>query len=155
MHVNNEIGTIHPIKSIGDICKKNGVFFHTDASQSLGKIKFDINYLNIDFASFSSHKIYGPQGIGALFIRKKNKVKLTPLFSGGGQENGLRSGTLPTALCVGFGYAIELAEKERVKNMKKIKNLKKIFLNLLQKNKVDFILNGKDVIENNINITFP
>ena len=155
MHVNNVIGTIHPIKSIGDICKKNGVFFHTDASQSLGKIKFDINYLNIDFASFSSHKIYGPQGIGALFIRKKNKVKLTPLFSGGGQENGLRSGTLPTALCVGFGYAIELAEKERVKNMKKIKNLKKIFLNLLQKNKVDFILNGKDVIENNINITFP
>ena len=155
MHVNNEIGTIHPIKSIGDICKKNGVFFHTDASQSLGKIKFDINYLNIDFASFSSHKIYGPQGIGALFIRKKNKVKLTPLFSGGGQENGLRSGTLPTALCVGFGYAIELAEKERVKNMKKIKNLKKIFLNLLQKNKVDFILNGIDVIENNINITFP
>ena len=155
MHDNNEIGTIHPIKSIGDICKKNGVFFHTDASQSLGKIKFDINYLNIDFASFSSHKIYGPQGIGALFIRKKNKVKLTPLFSGGGQENGLRSGTLPTALCVGFGYAIELAEKERVKNMKKIKNLKKIFLNLLQKNKVDFILNGKDVIENNINITFP
>ena len=155
MHVNNEIGTIHPIKSIGDICKKNGVFCHTDASQSLGKIKFDINYLNIDFASFSSHKIYGPQGIGALFIRKKNKVKLTPLFSGGGQENGLRSGTLPTALCVGFGYAIELAEKERVKNMKKIKNLKKIFLNLLQKNKVDFILNGKDVIENNINITFP
>tara|TARA_B100000686_G_scaffold354920_1_gene468191 strand:+ start:769 stop:1905 length:1137 start_codon:yes stop_codon:yes gene_type:complete len=155
MHVNNEIGTIHPIKKIGEICKKKGVFFHTDASQSLGKIKFDINYLNLDFASFSSHKIHGPQGIGALFIKKRKDVKLTPLISGGGQENGLRSGTLPTHLCIGFGKAVELIEKERIMTMKKIKNLKKLFLNTLKKNNINFIINGKDSIDNNINITFP
>ena len=155
MHVNNEIGTIHPIKEIGEICKKKRIFFHTDASQSLGKIKFDVNYLNLDFASFSSHKIYGPQGIGGLFIKKRKDIKITPLLSGGGQENGLRSGTLPTALSVGFGHAVELAEKERIKNMKKIKNLKRIFLNKIKKNNVKFILNGKDSVDNNINITFP
>ena len=155
MHVNNEIGTIHPIKKIGEICKKKGVFFHSDASQSLGKVKFDVNYLNLDFASFSSHKIYGPQGIGGLFVRKRKDFKITPLLSGGGQENGLRSGTLPTALCVGFGYAVELVEKERIKSMKKISKLKKIFLNKLKKNNIQFILNGKDSVENNINITFP
>ena len=137
------------------ICKKKGVFFHTDASQSLGKIKFDINYLNLDFASFSSHKIHGPQGIGALFIKKRKDVKLTPLISGGGQENGLRSGTLPTHLCIGFGKAVELIEKERIMTMKKIKNLKKLFLNTLKKNNINFIINGKDSIDNNINITFP
>ena len=155
MHVNNEIGTIHPIKKIGEICKKKGVFFHTDASQSLGKIKFDINYLNLDFASLSSHKIHGPQGIGALFIKKRKDVKLTPLISGGGQENGLRSGTLPTHLCIGFGKAVELIEKERIMTMKKIKNLKKLFLNTLKKNNINFIINGKDSVDNNINITFP
>ena len=155
MHVNNEIGTIHPIKEIGEICKKKRIFFHTDASQSLGKIKLDVNYLNLDFASFSSHKIYGPQGIGGLFIKKRKDIKITPLLSGGGQENGLRSGTLPTALSVGFGHAVELAEKERIKNMKKIKNLKRIFLNKIKKNNVKFILNGKDSVDNNINITFP
>ena len=155
MCVNNEIGTIHPIKKIGEICKKEKIFFHTDASQALGKIEFDINYLNVDSASFSSHKIYGPQGVGVLFIKKRNDIKLIPLLSGGGQENGLRSGTLPTALCVGFGYATELVVKERVKNMKKIKNLKNTFLNILKKNEVKFILNGKNTIDNNINITFP
>ena len=155
MHVNNEIGTIHPLKRIGEICKKKKFLFPTDAAQSLGKLKFDVNYLNVDFASFSSHKIYGPQGIGGLFIRKKNNFKITPLLSGGGQENGLRSGTIPTVLCVGFGQAVELIERERNKNMKKIKELKKIFLDKLVKNKIDFFLNGKNSVDNNINITFP
>ena len=155
MHVNNEIGTIHPIKKIGEICKKRGIFFHTDASQSLGKIKFDVNYLNLDFASFSSHKIHGPQGIGCLFIKKRNDMKLTPLLSGGGQENGLRSGTLPTALCIGFGYAVELIENERLKSEKKIKNLRNIFFKVLEKNKVNYILNGRNTVDHNINITFP
>ena len=155
MHVNNEIGTIHPIKEIGEICRKKGIFFHTDGSQSLGKIKLDVNYLNLDFASFSSHKIHGPQGIGCLFIKKRKDIKITPLLSGGGQENGLRSGTLPTALSVGFGHAVELAEKERIKNMRKIKNLKRIFLNKIKKSNIKFILNGKNSVDNNINITFP
>ena len=150
MHVNNEIGTIHPIKKIGEICKKKGIFFHTDASQSLGKVKIDVNYLNLDFASFSSHKIHGPQGIGCLFIKKR---KVTPLFSGGGQENGLRSGTLPTALCVGFGQAVELIENERIKTTKKIKNLKNIFLKILEKKKINYILNGRNTVDHNINIT--
>ena len=153
MHVNNEIGTIHPIKKIGEICKKKGIFFHTDASQSLGKVKIDVNYLNLDFASFSSHKIHGPQGVGCLFIKKRKDVKLTPLFSGGGQENGLRSGTLPTALCIGFGYAVELIENERIKTAKKIKNLKNIFLKILEKKKINYILNGRNTVDHNINIT--
>ena len=153
MHVNNEIGTIHPIKKIGKICKKKGIFFHTDASQSLGKVKIDVNYLNLDFASFSSHKIHGPQGVGCLFIKKRKDVKLTPLFSGGGQENGLRSGTLPTALCVGFGQAVELIENERIKTTKKIKNLKNIFLKILEKKKINYILNGRNTVNHNINIT--
>ena len=153
MHVNNEIGTIHPIKKIGEICKKKGIFFHTDASQSLGKVKIDVNYLNLDFASFSSHKIHGPQGVGCLFIKKRKDVKLTPLFSGGGQENGLRSGTLPTALCVGFGQAVELIENERIKMTKKIKNLKNIFLKILEKKKINYILNGRNTVDHNINIT--
>ena len=155
MHVNNEIGTIHPIKKIGEICKKKGIFFHTDASQSLGKVKIDVNYLNLDFASFSSHKIHGPQGVGCLFIKKRKDVKLTPLFSGGGQENGLRSGTLPTALCVGFGQAVELIENERIKTTKKIKNLKNIFLKTLEKKKINYILNGRNTVDHNINITLP
>ena len=154
MHVNNEIGTIHPIKKIGEICKKKRIFFHTDASQSLGKVKIDVNYLNLDFASFSSHKIHGPQGVGCLFIKKRKDVKLTPLFSGGGQENGLRSGTLPTALCVGFGQAVELIENERIKTTKKIKNLKNIFLKILEKKKINYILNGRNTVDHNINITF-
>ena len=153
MHVNNEIGTIHPIKKIGEICKKKGIFFHTDASQSLGKVKIDVNYLNLDFASFSSHKIHGPQGVGCLFIKKRKDVKLTPLFSGGGQENGLRSGTLPTALCVGFGQAVELIENERIKTTKKIKNLKNIFLKILEKKNINYILNGRNTVDHNINIT--
>ena len=153
MHVNNEIGTINPIKKIGEICKKKGIFFHTDASQSLGKVKIDVNYLNLDFASFSSHKIHGPQGVGCLFIKKRKDVKLTPLFSGGGQENGLRSGTLPTALCVGFGQAVELIENERIKTTKKIKNLKNIFLKILEKKKINYILNGRNTVDHNINIT--
>jgi len=153
MHVNNEIGTIHPIKKIGEICKRKGIFFHTDATQSLGKVKIDVNYLNLDFASFSSHKIHGPQGVGCLFIKKRKDVKLTPLFSGGGQENGLRSGTLPTALCIGFGYAVELIENERIKTAKKIKNLKNIFLKILEKKKINYILNGRNTVDHNINIT--
>ena len=139
----------------GEICKRKGIFFHTDATQSLGKVKIDVNYLNLDFASFSSHKIHGPQGVGCLFIKKRKDVKLTPLFSGGGQENGLRSGTLPTALCVGFGHAIELIENERIKTTKKIKNLKNIFLKILEKKKINYILNGRNTVDHNINITLP
>ena len=157
MAVNNEIGTIHPLKEIGRICKNKKIFFHTDATQALGKIDFNVNSFNIDLASFSSHKIHGPSGIGALYIRKRSDLKILPLFSGGGQERGLRSGTLPTSLCVGFGHATELAINEKKKNINKIRNLKKIFLEILKKEKINFFLNGniQQSVDNNINITFP
>lgn len=100
MFINNEIGVIQPIKEIGKLCRENGIFFHTDAAQAVGKIPVDVNDLNIDLLSISGHKIYGPKGIGALYIRKKPRVRLHPIINGGGQERGLRSGTLSTAVII-------------------------------------------------------
>ncbi|KAL7461100.1 hypothetical protein ACHAXS_001533 [Conticribra weissflogii] len=112
MAVNNEIGTRQPVEDIGALCRKKKILFHTDAAQMLGKLPIDVNAMNIDLMSLSSHKIYGPKGIGALYIRRRPRVRIEPLFSGGGQERGLRSGTLPHTLCAGFGAACALAEKE-------------------------------------------
>lgn len=113
MAVNNEIGTRQPIEDIGRLCKQHKVFFHTDAAQMLGKLPIDVQAMNIDLMSLSSHKIYGPKGVGALYVRRsKPRVRLNPLFSGGGQERGLRSGTLPHSLCVGFGAACAIAKQE-------------------------------------------
>ena len=112
MAVNNEIGTRQPIEEIGALCRKKKILFHTDAAQMLGKLPIDVNAMNIDLMSLSSHKIYGPKGVGALYVRRRPRVRLDPLFSGGGQERGLRSGTLPHTLCAGFGAACELAHKE-------------------------------------------
>jgi cysteine desulfurase len=113
MAVNNEIGTLQPLGEIGELCKQKNIIFHTDASQMLGKLPIDVNKLKIDLMSMSGHKVYGPKGIGALFVRRRNpRVRLEPLFSGGGQERGLRSGTLPHTLCAGFGAACEIAGQE-------------------------------------------
>ncbi|CAO5681251.1 MAG: Cysteine desulfurase IscS [Holosporales bacterium] len=109
MAVNNEIGVIQPLKEIGAICREKNVFFHTDAAQAFGKIPLNVEEMNIDLLSISGHKIYGPKGIGALYIRRKPRVRLKALFHGGGQERGLRSGTLPTPLCVGLGEAAKIA----------------------------------------------
>ncbi len=94
MTVNNEIGVIQPIKEIGKLCRSRGVYFHTDAAQALGKIKLDVNEMNIDLMSMSGHKIYGPKGVGAIYIRRKPRVKMDAQIHGGGQERGYRSGTL-------------------------------------------------------------
>jgi len=110
--VNNEIGTLQPLKEIGKLCRDNNIFFHTDAAQMLGKIPIHVNEMNIDLMSMSGHKVYGPKGVGALYVRRRPRVRLESLFSGGGQERGLRSGTLPHALCVGMGAACALAQKE-------------------------------------------
>jgi len=112
MAVNNEIGTLQPLRDIGELCRSKKIFFHTDAAQMLGKMPIDVDDLRIDLMSLSGHKVYGPKGVGALYVRRRPRVRLEPLFSGGGQERGLRSGTLPHHLCVGMGAACHLASRE-------------------------------------------
>jgi len=123
MAVNNEIGVVQPIAEIGALCREKKVFFHTDAAQAAGKIPIDVNSMNIDLLSLSGHKLYGPKGVGALYVRRKPRVKLEPIISGGGQERGLRSGTLPAPLAVGIGAACELAKKEMEFDKARIKSL--------------------------------
>ncbi|MCG8509289.1 MAG: IscS subfamily cysteine desulfurase [Rhodospirillales bacterium] len=112
MAANNEIGVLQPIAEIGRICRERDVFFHTDAAQAVGKVPVDVGCMNIDLLSISGHKIYAPMGVGALFVRRRPRVRISPLLSGGGQERGMRSGTLPTPLCVGLGRACEIAAEE-------------------------------------------
>ncbi|CAK7271651.1 cysteine desulfurase [Sporothrix epigloea] len=129
MAVNNEIGVIQPLAEIGRLCRKNKVFFHTDGAQAVGKIALDVNAMNIDLMSISSHKIYGPMGIGACYVRRRPRVRLDPIISGGGQERGLRSGTLAPALVVGFGEACRIAYEEYKYDSKRIKYLSDRLLN--------------------------
>jgi cysteine desulfurase len=113
MAANNEIGTLQPIREIGQLCKKKGVLFHTDAVQAVGKVPVDVEEMGIDLLSLSAHKIYGPKGIGALYVRRKDpRVRLDPIIDGGGHERGMRSGTLPVTNIVGLGLACELCRKE-------------------------------------------
>jgi cysteine desulfurase len=112
MAVNNEIGVIQPLQEIGKLCRSKKIFFHTDGAQAIGKIPMDVDEMNIDLMSMSSHKIYGPKGIGACYVRRRPRVRLDPLISGGGQERGLRSGTLAPALVVGFGEAARIAKED-------------------------------------------
>ena len=113
MTVNNETGVIQPIREIGAIARKHrGVYMHTDAAQAIGKIPVNVNEMNVDLMSISGHKIYGPKGIGAAYVRRRPRVRLEPIISGGGQERGLRSGTLATHLVVGLGEAARIAKME-------------------------------------------
>ncbi|KAI5926962.1 cysteine desulfurase [Camillea tinctor] len=123
MAVNNEIGVIQPLEEIGKLCRQKKVFFHTDAAQAVGKIPLDVNAMQIDLMSISSHKIYGPKGIGACYVRRRPRVRLDPIISGGGQERGLRSGTLAPPLVVGFGEACRIAKEEMQYDSKRIKTL--------------------------------
>jgi len=113
MAANNEIGTLQPIKDIGKLCKEKGVLFHSDAVQAVGKVPVDVEDMNVDLLSLTAHKIYGPKGVGALYVRRRSpRVRLEPLLDGGGHERGLRSGTLPVPLVVGFGVACDLCREE-------------------------------------------
>ena len=112
MAAHNEIGVMQPLAEIGALCRARGVLFHTDAAQAVGKIPLDVEAMHIDLMSISGHKLYGPKGIGALYVRRRPRVRLLPLIDGGGQERGLRSGTLPTPLCVGLGRAAAIAAQE-------------------------------------------
>ncbi|MCC8483423.1 MAG: IscS subfamily cysteine desulfurase [Rickettsia endosymbiont of Labidopullus appendiculatus] len=156
MAVNNEIGVIQPIKEIGKICRELGVFFHSDIAQGYGKIPIDVNDCNIDLASISGHKIYGPKGIGALYVRKKPRVRLVPILNGGGQERGMRSGTLPTPLIVGLGAAAELALLEMSQDAKLVEELFDRFYNNITKQIADVYLNGDmhKRYKGNLNLSF-
>lgn len=133
MAVNNEIGVIQPLKEIGALCRKKGAFFHTDAAQAFGKIPLNVDEMNIDLISISGHKIYGPKGIGALYLRRKPRVRIKSLFSGGGQERGIRSGTNPTPLIVGLGVAAEIAKNEMAQDTARIKKLSDKFYDAVMK----------------------
>lgn len=140
--VNNEIGTLQPLKEIGELCRSNKIVFHTDAAQMLGKLPIDVKDLKIDLMSMSGHKVYGPKGVGALYVCRRPRVRLEPLFSGGGQERGLRSGTLPHMLCVGFGAACELAQKEMTYDTEWVTYLSNKLQNGIQDRIPDVVRNG-------------
>jgi len=157
MYANNEIGTVQPIEEIGKLCHEKGVLFHTDATQGLSTLPFDVQKMNIDLASFSAHKIYGPKGIGALYVRKKNpRVKLTPIIDGGGHERGMRSGTLNVPGIVGFGAAAELARLEREKDYQHEKYLRDKLKDGIFNNLDEVYLNGhpEKRLPNNLNVSF-
>lgn len=156
MAVHNEIGVIQPLEEIGAICRKYNVFFHSDIAQAFGKIKIDVEKCNIDLASISGHKIYAPKGVGALYVRRRPRVRLEPIINGGGQERGMRSGTLPTPLVVGLGKAAEVAIMDMEKDFQHIKKLSDLFLKQIIGVVPDVYLNGdKDQRwPGNINISF-
>ncbi len=156
MAVNNEIGVIQPLEEIGRICREKKVFFHTDAAQAAGKIPLDVEKMNIDLMSISGHKIYGPKGIGALYVRRKPRVRLVPLIVGGGQERGFRSGTLPTPLCVGLGEAAEICMKEMDGEARRLKKLQERMLKGLSDKLTEIVVNGdlEHRIPGNLNISF-
>ncbi len=156
MAVNNEVGVIQPLAEIGKLCREKGVFFHTDAAQAFGKIPLDVEAMNIDLMSISGHKIYGPKGIGALYVRRRPRVRLEPLFSGGGQERGFRSGTLATPLVVGLGEAARIAKEEMGKDAEHVRRLYNKFLTEILDGVKDVYLNGDRERRwpGNINLSF-
>ena len=155
MHANNEIGVLQPIKEIGELCKKYNSIFHSDIAQSIGTQKIDVVEMNIDACSISAHKIYGPKGIGALYVSNHIKNTLRPLMSGGGQEMNLRSGTLSPALCVGIGEACKDISQNREKYTKHFEEIKSTLLLELNNSNLDYVINGsvEQRIPNNLNIS--
>jgi cysteine desulfurase len=153
---NNEIGTIQNLKEISLILKSKNILFHSDITQSLSTEKLDMNELGVDLASFSSHKIYGPKGVGALYVKTKSpRIKISPLFFGGGQEKDLKPGTQNIPAIVGFGKACEIALQKREEDHQKLSDLKKFFIKELQKRIPDLQINGAESgLPQNISLTF-
>ncbi len=157
MLANNEIGTINPVKEIGKIAKEKGILFHCDATQGVGKIPVDVQDMGIDLMSFSAHKMYGPKGVGALYVRKKNpRVRIASQMDGGGHERGMRSGTLPVPLIVGFGKACELCEQEMVKDTARLIAMRDRLEASIMKALEESYLNGHPTnrLPGNLNISF-
>ncbi len=156
MGVNNEIGVIQPLKEIGAICRERKVFFHTDCAQAVGKIDLDVEDMNIDLMSISGHKIYGPKGIGALFVRRRPRVRVIAQITGGGQERGMRSGTLPTPLIVGLGKACDILSNEMAEENARLAELRDYTLARFRDRLEDIYLNGDEEARvcGNLNVSF-
>jgi len=157
MAVNNETGVIQDIAELAAVARQAGALFHTDAAQAVGKIPLDVAAMGIDLLSLSGHKLYGPKGVGALYVRRRPRVRLAPLFSGGGQERGLRSGTLPAPLLVGLGEACRIAAAEMAQDNARIAGLRDRLLLRLREDLPGIALNGStdQRIPGNLNLTFP
>jgi cysteine desulfurase len=154
MHVNSETGVIQDIKQIGDLARNKGIIFHVDAAQSVGKIPINVKEANIDLMSLSAHKIYGPKGIGTLYINSDSDLEIAPLLHGGGQERGLRAGTLPTHQIIGMGEALCIAKLEMEHDHKKYTSLKKTFLEALARYAIPNC--PQDIcVPNILNLQFP
>src|SRR5213594_1676823 len=157
MAANNEIGVIQPIAEIGAIAKEKGILFHTDAVQFAGKVPFNVNDLKVDMASLSAHKMYGPKGVGALYVRRRNpRVLLSPIIYGGGHERGMRSGTLNVTGIVGFGKAAELCKQEMAAESERLRGLRDYLNDKLHKNLDEIYINGsmEHRLPHNLNISF-
>ncbi|MFQ5664540.1 MAG: IscS subfamily cysteine desulfurase [Terriglobia bacterium] len=157
MYANNEIGVLQPIEEIGTIAREHKVLFHTDATQAVGKIPFDVQKFNVDLASLSAHKMYGPKGVGALYVRRRNpRVQLSPIIDGGGHERGMRSGTLNVPSIVGFGTACELARKEMPTEMERLRGLRDRLKDSLFSRLDELYINGsmEHRLPHNLNVSF-
>jgi cysteine desulfurase len=157
MAANNEIGTLQPIREIGRLCKQKGVLFHTDAAQAAGKVHLDVEEMGIDLMSISAHKMYGPKGVGALYVRRRDPhVRLEPILDGGGHERGLRSGTLPVPLIVGFGVACDLCRDEMATEAKRLQRLRQQLQDGIMNGLEEIRLNGHPTerLPGNLNLSF-
>ncbi len=158
MAVNNEIGVINPIREIGQLCRSKGILFHTDGTQGYGKIPIDVNEDFIDLMSITAHKIYGPKGVGALYVRRrKPRVRLAALIDGGGHERGMRSGTLNVSGIVGFGKAAELCQQEMAEEAIRLSNMRDKFKATMMESLEEVHVNGHETkrIPGNLNLSFP
>lgn len=156
MFVNNEIGVIQPIAEIGEICREKGIIFHVDAAQAAGKLPINLNELKVDLMSLSAHKVYGPKGIGALYVRRKPRVRLEAQMHGGGHERGMRSGTLPVHQIVGMGEAFKIARLEMSEEIQRVTALRNRLLNGITADMEEVYVNGdlKNRVAGNLNISF-
>jgi cysteine desulfurase len=157
MAAHNEIGVIQPLKEISALAHAKGALFHSDAAQAVGKMSFDVEEIGLDLASISGHKIYGPKGVGALYLRRRPRARITPLIDGGGQERAMRSGTLPVPLIVGLGRAAAIARSEMEGEAQRLLVLRARLLNGLKSRIPDLVLNGHTErrLPGNLNLSFP
>lgn len=157
MYANNEIGVLQPIEEIGKIAREHKVLFHTDATQAVGKIPFDVQKFNVDLASLSAHKMYGPKGVGAIYVRRRNpRVQLSPIIDGGGHERGMRSGTLNVPSIVGFGKACEVAEQEMPSESGRLRKLRDRLKEIIMSRLDEVYMNGslEHRLPHNLNLSF-